>query len=523
MHKCKQEGCSKSASYNIVGTKPAFCKQHKSPDMVLVTSPICIAPSCKKRADFNSPGEYQKLYCYLHKQDNMITMKGQKKQCLEAECATFPTFNLTNHKEGIYCKKHATKTMVRVNGTPKLRCLVNNCLRSPQWFLNGQISCFKHKPTNSVRYRGRRCSEKGCNLTPKYRCSISLKQYCPTHKTQHAVRFRGNFCHFDGCQTHPYFALPGEKASSCKKHKSNGMTSVQHIRCEEQNCETAASFNLSGLQPRFCNIHRTPNMCFVRTFKLCWTPECTTRPSFNFEGQTIGISCKDHKDDGMICVVRSYCDIPECSNRSIYHDDNNSSSRRCHIHKEEHMRFHNTNPPCQHERCSVINASYGLSGMTPTKCALHREVGMQKNPRKRCKQKQCTNLAVFGTFEAINCDIHKMEGEINMIEKNCSQCNLISVVSRNGTCEYCEPNAFRTNHNHLVKQRYMQRFIETKGIQFTQVDKQIDMGVCGRERPDFLLDCGKMYIAHNWSRRPIFPNRYTLHYSGMRRISTSRL
>jgi len=59
-------------------------------------------------------------------------------------------------------------------------------------------------------------------------------------------------------------------------------------------------------------------------------------------------------------------------------------------------------------------------------------------------------------------------------------------------CIYCEPNNF-TNFR-LYKQNVIETLLKNKKIKILQSDKIIDKGECGKERPDFLIDCGTHYI-----------------------------
>ncbi len=55
MTKCKSDGCSKIASFNIDGLPPKFCKNHKTEIMKNTMNKCCL--ECGKRASFNYPNE----------------------------------------------------------------------------------------------------------------------------------------------------------------------------------------------------------------------------------------------------------------------------------------------------------------------------------------------------------------------------------------------------------------------------------------------------------------------------------
>ena len=44
----------------------------------------------------------------------------------------------------------------------------------------------------------------------------------------------------------------------------------------------------------------------------------------------------------------------------------------------------------------------------------------------------------------------------------------------------------------LAKQNSLQKALESNDLKFISVDKMIDKGVCGKERPDFVFDMYKL-------------------------------
>ncbi len=119
---------------------------------------------------------------------------------------------------------------------------------------------------------------------------------------------------------------------------------------------------------------------------------------------------------------------------------------------------------------------------------LLRLIGMISKSRRKCLLKGCKELAMFGIIEAEHCELHRLKDEENLSERTCKRCQLPNILSINNLCEYCQPQDFVSNH--LVKQRFIQKYLEESGIVFDQIDKRIEKGECGKERPDFVLDCG---------------------------------
>jgi hypothetical protein len=113
---------------------------------------------------------------------------------------------------------------------------------------------------------------------------------------------------------------------------------------------------------------------------------------------------------------------------------------------------------------------------------------MLRYPTKRCAEPACRELAKFGSTVHEHCQQHKIEGEVNMMEQLCKSCTLLGIVDANGNCETCDPAMFKRVR--LAKQNMVRDFLMAQGIKFDTVDRMIDGGACGKERPDFYIDCG---------------------------------
>jgi hypothetical protein len=103
----------------------------------------------------------------------------------------------------------------------------------------------------------------------------------------------------------------------------------------------------------------------------------------------------------------------------------------------------------------------------------------------RCLNDGCPELALYGILKAKHCIEHREEDETNIMERICKSCHLPNIVSMDGLCEYCNPDAFKSNY--LEKQNLAVRYLKDNGLKMTQIDKMIDAGVCGKERPDIMI------------------------------------
>jgi hypothetical protein len=75
-----------------------------------------------------------------------------------------------------------------------------------------------------------------------------------------------------------------------------------------------------------------------------------------------------------------------------------------------------------------------------------------------------------------------------MLEQRCNSCTLLTIVDSAGRCETCDPAAFKRIR--LAKQNMVRDFLLAHGVTFESIDRAVDGGVCGKERPDFYIDCG---------------------------------
>ena len=48
------------------------------------------------------------------------------------------------------------------------------------------------------------------------------------------------------------------------------------------------------------------------------TTSCKKQPSFNYDGQSKGMFCSEHKRDGMVDVKNSRCQYEDCKTTPIF-------------------------------------------------------------------------------------------------------------------------------------------------------------------------------------------------------------
>jgi hypothetical protein len=147
------------------------------------------------------------------------------------------------------------------------------------------------------------------------------------------------------------------------------------------------------------------------------------------------------------------------------------------------------NKKCEHIGCTTRSV-YGIPGEGPSRCSQHKQIGMIKRSKSKCKH--CKNMALYGVQYPIHCEQHKEENDLNWVEVNCRSCHLLMVVDREGYCEYCHPESFVVCR--LAKQTGLMNYLNNIGLEGTSTDVMIDGGICGRERPDRMYDFGDKIV-----------------------------
>jgi hypothetical protein len=145
---------------------------------------------------------------------------------------------------------------------------------------------------------------------------------------------------------------------------------------------------------------------------------------------------------------------------------------------------------CIIDNCNT-RARYGKPGHKVSHCSTHKEKGMILKSNAKCKD--CKELAVWGKeLTPIHCEAHKLEDEINLVERPCISCGLEYILDKNNTCENCNPNTVQSVR--LVKQNALMNYLDSRELFGNSTDKIIDGGVCGKERPDRIYDFGDKII-----------------------------
>ena len=231
------------------------------------------------------------------------------------------------------------------------------------------------------------------------------------------------------------------------------------------------------------------NTCRSKT-KKCEFVGYKKIPTFNTEGETNARFCNTHKTAGMIDIKHRRCEFLGCKKRPTFNTEGETNARFCNTHKTAGM-IDIKSRRCEFVGCKKI-PTFGVPGYCASRCVPHKMVGMIKKSNSKCKK--CRNLAIYGmNFVPTHCEKHKEDDELNLVERNCTSCNLLFVLDKDGFCEFCHPESFVTSR--LAKQNGVMNYLNNIGLEGVTTDIVIDGGICGKERPDRVFDFGDKIVV----------------------------
>ena len=417
--------------------------------------------------------------------NNKVIMK-----CAEIDCnIKYPCFNYIGKTKALYCSKHKLDGMIDVLNK---RCIEEDCDIISSYNNPGEtkvLYCSKHKKDGMIDILNKRCIESKCNIRPNYNKSGEIKGlYCSKHKLDGMIDVLSKTCLEEDCDIRANFNNPGEiKGLYCSKHKLDGMIDIISKTCLEKDCNIRANFNNPGeIKGLYCKEHKLDEIVNIKN-KRCVKENCNIIPTYNKPGETKALYCKEHKLNKMIDVINRSCLEEDCKIRPIYNKPGEIKGLYCAKHKLDGM-IDVSNKHCLEPDCDA-KVYYGFPGKSKTKCTKHKLSDMIKNPNKECEFKGCSNIAIYGELlerKTHHCEYHKIPGEINLLEKKCSSCNLLNILYENNLCVYCVPE--RIKRVTKLKEHKIAILLKHNNLIPLSHDKMIDHGECSRRRPDFLFE-----------------------------------
>jgi hypothetical protein len=449
MVSCSYDGCTSVARYNTKGNICSkFCSSHKSDNMVNVTMKVCQFNNCILKATFDNKGGKGK-FCVSHKTADMMDVAHS--YCKEEGCTSRPSYGIKG-KKAEYCAIHKLTEMVNVVSK---QCEYEGCtVVNPVFNIKGSKTgkfCATHKTAEMVDIKHKRCEHKGCDIQAAYGIKGQAARFCTTHKLENMVDLKNNYCEYIGCTiANPVFNIKGSKTGKfCAAHKTPDMVDIKHNTCEHDGCNTRPNYGIKGEVARFCVKHKLDNMVDI-SHTYCEEKGCTSRPTYGIKGQTAQF-CAKHKLDDMVDTANKLCEVDKC----------------------------------------IVRARYGKPGHMVSRCASHKEKGMILKPTAKCSD--CKELAIWGkNLTPFHCEQHKLDDEVNLVERPCISCGLEYILNKDNKCENCNP--ITVTNAILAKQSALMNYLDSRELFGNSTDKIIEGGACGKERPDRVYDFGDKII-----------------------------
>jgi len=369
-----------------------------------------------------------------------------KKTCEFKDCMTRPSFGIRGGKCQ-FCVRHKTADMIDLLNDS---CEYEDCTKQPIFNVKGEIKgrfCTDHKLDGMVDVKNKLCEVADCTSRAHYDQVGKKGRFCSEHKEKGMINITNRTCESDSCPRQPMFNIKGEKKGRfCSEHKLDGMMDVKNKLCEHDECVTRAHFDVVGGKGRFCSVHKLDGMVNVKD-KCCIIDDCTKYRTYNIKGQRAKF-CLAHKTDNMVNVQQKLCTIDIC-----------------------------TSP-----------AQYGFLGKDNVLCNIHKQKGMLLKPKQKCSS--CNQLGTFQTDSERFCEKHAPATADNLGIATCTSCGLDDILIA-GLCETCDPTVIQTRMK--AKEIRVRTVLEDAGFKFIH-DRVLESYNCGRERPDFQIDCGTHFV-----------------------------
>jgi hypothetical protein len=145
--------------------------------------------------------------------------------------------------------------------------------------------------------------------------------------------------------------------------------------------------------------------------------ECNKNPYFNYDGESKGLFCDEHKKNNMINIKSKRCE--SCSKLASFNIIKSKTPRFCSEHKLSDM------VDVTHKKCLDCNKAPLFNypdQTTAIYCSEHKKENMQDVIHDKCIFEGCNTAPHFnydGETKALYCSDHKLENMKNIISKTC--------------------------------------------------------------------------------------------------------
>ena len=226
-----------------------------------------------------------------------------------------------------------------------------------------------------------KCIHNGCKIRASYNEPNKIKGlYCATHKKAEMIDIKNKKCK---CGTIPIYNEPNETtAICCSKCKTDTMINVKDKKCKEKECTTRPSYNKEGeTVGLYCVKHGKEKEMVNVISKKC---KCgKSQPNYNEPGETTAICCVKCKTDTMIDLKHTKCKEKECTTRPSYNKEGETVGLYCVKHGKEKRMVNVISKKC---KCGKSQPNYNESGETTAICCVKCKTDTMVDIKsKKCK------------------------------------------------------------------------------------------------------------------------------------------
>jgi hypothetical protein len=387
-------------------------------------------------------------HCGLHAPPGAVDIKNSF--CQFVGCGTQASFGFPDGPR-THCKIHQLDGHVNRVVSAKRRCHNAKCTTRATYGKPGDVMpsfCSKHAPEEFEDISNKRCENPTCKTRANYGKPGTKKgTHCKKHAPKDYVLTNVKLCQAYGCDDRASYGMPDDKSPTfCCEHKTDGVhvnLKTKHMLCKSEGCKIMASLGKSGTKKAlFCFEHAPKDFVNVSNAK-CTHDGCTTSATFGKPDSKSATHCEKHHTDDEIDIRHTRCN--ECN----------------------------------------VRASLGIPGQKPVACSQHKKSGMILCPTRKCVV--CKKVqAIFGISEPLRCEDHKAESDLNLVHRDCVTCGNAEILGDDSQCARC--NQWFRKKLYCLKQRLIRDMLLANQTipKFVTYDRPVDMGECGRERPDFV-------------------------------------
>lgn len=410
--------------------------------------------------------------------------------CIFPECTTQCVFGMKNDTMPKYCQEHAPPGAVDVKNP---YCQFSGCGTQASFGFPNEprTHCATHKldgHVNRVVSHKRICQSVKCTTRATYgRPGDAMPSYCSHHAPDEYEDITNKRCEGPSCKTRANYGKPGTKTGThCRKHAPKHFVKMNVKVCLTYGCDRPASYGMpNDKSPTFCSDHKTDGVHVNLKTKhmICKSEECDVTASFGKAGTKKALFCFEHAPKDFVSVSNAKCTHGGCTTIAIFGKPGDKQAVHCAKHHVE-GEIDIKHPRCFFKTCDV-RASLGIPGQKAVACAQHKKGGMILCPKRKCVV--CKKVqAIFGVSEPLRCETHKDPSDLNLVHRDCVTCGATDILADDDQCGRCNM-WFKKKLYCLKQQRIRDMLLAHKNFpKFDSYDRSVNMGECGRERPDFV-------------------------------------